>query len=134
MFIFLVFQFVQSTAKANPVVATDDTATYRAFPLSGFFLQENSHPLLFNHCQVFHHAHLIFGAVPLIKLPYPGTWIPCTLVTKAGCAFFPLFTNNDFARPAIFRLVSVAAAATVTRVFVSQVAAAYGAIHTAGGY
>ena len=39
----------------EPVMATDDPSTYRAFPLSGFFLQENSHPLLFNHYQVFHH-------------------------------------------------------------------------------
>ena len=53
-------------------MAADRSAAFRAAPLFLFLIQEGLHPVLLDEFQVGHHAHMIFGAVPLIQRLQPG--------------------------------------------------------------
>ena len=113
-------------------MTADDTAADRALPLFRFFFQECIHALLFNHREVFHHAHVVFRSVAFIELFYPETRKVFTFKTETRLTIFPFFTLDHLARTAGFRLILITAPATMARFFVSQVTAANGTIHTAG--
>jgi len=60
-------QYVKTAMQAQTIMAAYHFAAFRAAPFLFFLFQKHLHTLLFDVIQVFEHAHMVFGAVTLIK-------------------------------------------------------------------
>ena len=62
-------------------------ATFRAAPLCLFLFQKSLHAMLFYEFEVFYHAHMVLGAVSLIKVFQPTTGKFFALIAKPNKSF-----------------------------------------------
>ena len=62
-------------------------ATFRATPLCLFLFQEPLDAMLFDEFEVFYHAHMVLGAVSLIKVFQPTTGKFFALIAKPNQSF-----------------------------------------------
>ena len=64
---FLLLQLFETTSVTNSVMTAYNPATFRAVPLFRFLFQDPFDAILFDKFEVLYHAHVVKGAIALIK-------------------------------------------------------------------
>ena len=82
--------------------------------------------------EIFNHAHVVLGSIPLIQVVQPGARKAITAEAVLGFSLCHLFTVLDSAHDANFRFEAVVTSATWAWILISCVCDAEAAIHSTG--